>query len=331
MSRLFSGIQPTGVIHIGNYLGAIKNWVALQEKYDSLFCVVNYHAMTVPYDAKKMPQMTLDLAIDLMACGIDPSASRRTILFVQSDVPETTELTWILNTVTPIGDLKRMTQFKDKSEEHPEAVNMGLFDYPVLMAADILLYKATVVPVGEDQLQHLELSREIARRFNNAFGKTFDEPKPLLTKAARLMSLTDPTKKMSKSMGPESYIAITDSPEVIEKKLATAVTDEARKKRTDPGAPEKCNIYALHKFFSSKDEIDYIATNCQKASIGCLDCKKLLAKNIIKELEPIQKKRAELIKNLNQVKKILADGAIRARAIARKNIEEIKNKTGLFY
>ncbi len=324
--RLFSGIQPTGLIHLGNYLGAIKNWVALQEKYDSLFCLVNYHAMTVPYDAKKMPQMILDLSMDLMACGIDP---KKSILFVQSDMPEHTELTWILNTLTPIGELRRMTQFKDKSEQHPESVNVGLFDYPVLMAADILLYKAEVVPVGEDQLQHLEMARETARRFNRLFGQTFPEPKSLLTKAARLMSLTDPSKKMSKSDNPDSYIALSDAPEVIEKKLAQAMTDEARKKRTDPGTPEKCNIYSLHQLFSSPDELDYVAINCRQAGIGCLDCKKILAKNIIKELAPIQKKKQELIKNPDKIKKILAEGAKRASKIAQKNMAEIKTKIGL--
>jgi len=324
--KLFSGIQPTGVIHIGNYLGAIKNWVALQDKHDSMFCVVNYHAMTVPYEAKKLPQMTLDLAIDLLACGIDP---KKSILFVQSDVPEHAELTWILNTITPIGELKRMTQFKDKSTQYPDAVNMGLFDYPVLMAADILLYKTEVVPVGEDQLQHLELSRETVRRFNNTFGQTFPEPKPLLTPAARIMSLTDPTKKMSKSAGLESYIAITDSPEIINKKLATAMTDPARKKRTDPGTPEKCNIYSLHQYFSSSAELQKIAEGCHSASIGCLECKKILADNIIKELAPIQAKRKELAKNPEQIKRILAEGAQQARAMAQKNMAEIKTKTGL--
>jgi len=326
MAKLFSGIQPTGAIHIGNYLGAIKNWVALQAKHDSMFCVVNYHAMTVPYDAEKLPQMTLDLAMDLLACGIDP---RKSILFIQSDVPEHTELTWILNTITPIGELKRMTQFKDKSTQYPDAINMGLFDYPVLMAADILLYKSEVVPVGEDQVQHLELSREVARRFNNTFCQIFPEPKPLLTPAARIMSLTDPTKKMSKSAGPASYIALNDPPEIIAKKLATAVTDEARKKRADPGTPEKCNIYSLHQYFSSPAEIKKIAEDCRTASIGCLGCKKILANNIIKELAPIQVKRKELAKNPDQIKKILAQGAERARAIAQKNMAEIKTKTGL--
>jgi tryptophanyl-tRNA synthetase len=229
-----------------------------------------------------------------------------------------------------------MTQFKEKAKEHPETVNAGLFNYPVLMAADILLYKAEIVPVGEDQLQHLELCREIARRFNKIFacpeqgrgGQTFPEPKPILTKAARIMSLTDPNKKMSKSLGPESYLALTDSPETIEKKLATAVTDPARKKRTDPGTPEKCNLYNLHQYFSSQKEINYVAKGCKTAGIGCLECKKILAKNIITELKPIQERRKKLEKNQNKIKKILIDGAKRAKKIAQENIQEIKEKMG---
>ncbi|MGC9049052.1 MAG: tryptophan--tRNA ligase [Patescibacteria group bacterium] len=324
--RLFSGIQPTGLVHLGNYLGAIKNWVSLQNKYESLFCIVDYHAITVPYQPKEMSKKIIDLALDLLACGIDP---KKSILFVQSEVPEHTELAWILNTITPIGDLQRMTQFKEKSKEHKDSVNMGLFDYPVLMAADILLYKSEVVPVGEDQLQHLELSREICRRFNRIFGPTFPEPKPILTKAAKIMSLTDPTKKMSKSHGPESYIALTDSEETINKKLAKAVTDTARKKKTDPGTPEKCNLYSLHQYFSSKKEIDYLNKGCRTAGIGCLECKKILAKNIIKELKPIQKKRTALAENPEKIKKILKNGAIQAKKIAEKNITEIKEKMGL--
>ncbi len=308
---LFSGIQPTGLLHVGNYFGAIKNWVKLQEKYPSIFCIVDYHAITVPYDPKTIPDKILDLAMDLIACGIDPPPSsdknvsaflkknasllgEGSILFIQSDVPEVTELTWILNTITPIGELRRMTQFKEKSQQHPESVNMGLFDYPILLAADILLYKAEVVPVGEDQVQHIELTREIARRFNKTFGKTFSEPKPLLTEGARIMSLTDPTKKMSKSSGPETYIALSDSPENIFKKLSTAMTDPARQRKIDPGAPNKCNLYHLHQLVSSSKELDYIVKGCQKAQIGCLECKRLLTDNFVKELAPIQKKRKKL-------------------------------------
>ena len=326
--RLFSGIQPTGLLHLGNYFGAIKNWVKLQEKYPSLFCVVDYHATTTPFQVKKLSENVLNLAMDLIACGIDP---KKSIIFIQSAVPEHTELAWILSTITSIGDLKRMTQFKEKSKEHSENINAGLFNYPVLMAADILLYKAQVVPVGEDQVQHLELSRKIARKFNKTFGKTFPEPKPLLTSGARMMSLTNPKKKMSKSYGPESYIALSDSLKTIEKKLSTAVTDTARKRRTDHGTPEKCNLYHLHKLVSSNMDLLYVNSGCRKAKIGCLECKKLLAKNIFGELKPIQDKRKQLQKHSEKVKKILAQGAEQARKIAQKTMTEIKKKMGLNY
>jgi len=323
---LFSGIQPTGLLHLGNYFGAVKNWAELQSKYRSLFCLVDYHAITAPYQPKEMPKKILDLAIDLIACGIDPNKS---IIFVQSDVKEHTELTWILNTVTPMGELKRMTQFKDKSKEHPENINIGLFDYPILMAADILLYKTGVVPVGEDQLQHLELTRETARRFNKKYGETFPEPKPILTKGSRIMSLTDPNKKMSKSYGQESYLALSDSKKIIFQKLSTAITDPARKRKIDPGTPKKCNIYSLHQLVSGKKDLDYVIDGCTRAKIGCLECKKLLTKNLFKELSPIQERRKKLEKNPEKIKKILALGAKKAEKIAQETMLEIKKKMGL--
>ncbi|MBL7141686.1 tryptophan--tRNA ligase [Patescibacteria group bacterium] len=326
--RLFSGIQPTGLLHLGNYFGAIKNWVILQKKYPSLFCIVDYHAITISYQTKKISENVLNLAMDLIACGIDP---KKSILLVQSAVSEHTELAWILGTVTSISDLQRMTQFKEKAKEHAKSVNAGLFNYPILMAADILLYKARVVPVGEDQRQHLELAREIARRFNKTFGRTFPEPKPLLTPGARIMSLTNPEKKMSKSYGPESYLALSDSSKTIYKKLSTAVTDLARKRRTDPGTPGKCNLYSLHQLVSNKKDLAYISNGCQKAKIGCLECKKLLAENIFKELKPIQAKRKKLEKNPEKIKKILQQGADRARKIAQKTMTEVKKKMGLNY
>jgi len=331
--KLFSGIQPTGLLHIGNYFGAIKNWVKLQKKYPSLFCIVDYHAITTPYQTKQMSKQTLNLAMDLIACGIDPIKST---LFIQSHVPEHTELAWILGTVTSLGDLQRMTQFKDKSKEQAKGINAGLLNYPILMAADILLYKAKVVPVGEDQVQHLELTRGIARRFNKTFGQTFPEPKPILDSEARIMSLNNPKNKMSKSHGTESYITLSDSLENINKKLATSVTDPARKKKTDPGTPEKCNLYHLHKLVSNlsrlntdKKDLDYVIRGCTKAKIGCLDCKKLLAKNLFKELSPIQKKRKQLEKNPEKIKKILAQGAEQAGKIAKQTIKEVKQKMGL--
>src|ERR1700674_2450160 len=242
MSRIFSGIQPSGSLHIGNYLGAVKNWVDLQHKYESFFCIVDYHAITQPYEPADLRARTLDMALSLLAAGLDPT---KCTLFVQSMVPEHTELAWIFNTLTPLGELERQTQFKDKAQRQ-ESVPAGLLNYPVLQAADILLYRATVVPVGEDQVQHLELSREIARRWNARFaGGTpfFPEPKPLLTPTRRIMGL-DGQSKMSKSMG--NTIGLLEEPEEIWAKLRPAVTDPKRVHRTDPGTPEVGTTYHRH-------------------------------------------------------------------------------------
>ncbi|MDP7126760.1 MAG: tryptophan--tRNA ligase, partial [Candidatus Marinimicrobia bacterium] len=234
--RLFSGIQPSGEVHIGNYLGAIKNWTSLLDKYDCIFSIVDYHAITVEYDPAEMQKMIINAAATNIAAGLDPD---RCIIFVQSQVPEHTELTWILNTLTPMGHLERMTQFKDKAGQNEKNVNVGLFDYPVLQTADILLYKGSAVPVGDDQVQHIELSREIARKFNSRYGKLFPEPQHILSNAPRIMGL-DGKNKMSKSMN--NYISLIEDPEAIWKKLSRAVTDENRKRRDDPGNPDICNV-----------------------------------------------------------------------------------------
>jgi tryptophanyl-tRNA synthetase len=326
--RLFSGVQPSGTLHLGNYLGAIKNWVELQKKYESLFSIVNYHALSGDFTPAQLPNQTREMALDLIACGIDPQEST---LFVQSDVPEHTELTWILSCFVSLGELKRMTQFKEKSEENKKNIKAGLLYYPVLMAADILLYQAQVVPVGEDQLQHIELARIIARNFNKKIGQTFLEPRGVLTQAPRLMSLKNPQEKMSKSKGENSYIALTDSLEKIEKKLSTAITDPARQKINDPGSPQKCNLYHLHQFFSSQKEIKDIKQGCQKAKIGCLECKKTLAQNIFAKLKPLQERREKLAQNPEKIQKILQEGAQKARQIAQRNMKEIKKKIGLCF
>ena len=234
METVFSGIQPSGELHLGNYLGAVRNWVELQDRYRCFYCVVDYHAITQPYDAATMPARVRAMAVQLLACGIDPEKST---LFVQSAVPEHTELAWALSAVAPFGELGRMTQFKDKSEHQPDNINAGLFMYPVLQAADVLLYGATRVPVGEDQRQHLELAREIVRRFNARFGETFAEPQPLFSTTPKILGL-DGQAKMSKSLG--NTIALAESEAAIWDKLRTAATDPARVKRTDPGTPEKC-------------------------------------------------------------------------------------------
>ncbi|MCQ4573666.1 MAG: tryptophan--tRNA ligase [Candidatus Brocadiales bacterium] len=321
--RLFSGIQPTGEVHIGNYLGAIKNWVKLLDKYDCIFSIVDYHAITVEHNPDDMSKKILQVATADIAAGLDPE---RCTMFVQSHVPEHVELAWILNTVTPIGHLERMTQFKDKAQQQRENVNAGLFVYPILQAADILLYKAEVVPVGEDQLQHLELSREIVRKFNRRYGNIFPEPKELLSDAPRIMGL-DAANKMSKSMN--NYIGITESPEAIWKKLSVAVTDPARIKRSDPGTPEICNIYHLHKYFSSDEEIDWAADGCRTAGIGCLECKKVLSDNIIRELAPMRQKAKELDNDPGYVLNVLKRGAERCRELAHTTMKEVRSSMGL--
>jgi len=322
--RLFSGIQPSGDIHIGNYLGAIRNWVGLIPEFECIYCIVDYHAITVPYEPSEMERRILEAAAVNIACGIDPA---RCTLFVQSHVPQHTELAWILNSVTPVGDLFRMTQFKEKSAQHEMSVNAGLLTYPVLMAADILLYKGEVVPVGEDQVQHLELSREITRRFNGRFGAIFPEPKERLTAAARIMGLDDPTKKMSKSMG--NTIGLQEDPKSIWEKVRTGVTDPARVRRTDPGEPTKCNIFSLHQYFSPPNDIERVAQGCRTAGIGCIECKKILVDNMMAVLNPIRERAQALLADPQQVWAILRRGAEHCRAIAQATMAEVKKAMGL--
>jgi tryptophanyl-tRNA synthetase len=324
MPRIFSGIQPSGELHIGNWLGAVQNWVTLQLSYDCIYCVVDLHAITGKYDQATLAERTRDMAIGLLASGIDPA---RVILFVQSHVPEHSELQWLLNTITPIGELERMTQFKDKSQRF-ESVPAGLLNYPILMAADILLYRADLVPVGDDQTQHLELSREIARKWNAEFGggeEFFPEPKPLLTEAKRIVGL-DGQAKMSKSLG--NTIGLLDTPEEIWAKLRPAKTDPARVTRRDPGNPEVCNIFHLHKYFSPPETVALVADNCRGANWGCLDCKRVLADNIIRTLAPIRDRALELQAQPERVDQILGDGAAAARRIATETMREVRERMG---
>jgi tryptophanyl-tRNA synthetase len=325
MPRIFSGIQPSGELHIGNWLGAVQNWVNLQQSYESLICVVDLHAITGKYDHETLAQRTRDMAIGLLAAGIDPD---RAILFVQSHVPEHAELQWLLNTVTPIGELERMTQFKDKSQRF-ESVPAGLLNYPVLMAADILLYRADLVPVGDDQVQHLELTREIARKWNAEFGggtDFFPEPQPILTEAKRITGL-DGQAKMSKSLG--NTIGLLDTPEEIWQKLRPAKTDPARVTRHDPGNPEVCNIYHLHQYFSPPETVELVARNCRGALWGCLDCKRVLADNMIATLAPIRERALRLQGDTERVEEILADGAATARRMAAETMREVRSRMGL--
>ncbi|HWA59021.1 MAG TPA: tryptophan--tRNA ligase [Gemmatimonadales bacterium] len=324
MPRIFSGIQPSGELHIGNWLGAVQNWVRLQHQYECFICVVDLHAITGKYDAGSLAQRTRDMTVGLLAAGIDPG---RAILFVQSHVREHSELQWLLNTVTPIGELERMTQFKDKSTRF-ESVPAGLLNYPVLMAADILLYKADLVPVGEDQVQHLELTREICRKWNAQFAageEFFPEPKPMLTEAKRILGL-DGQAKMSKSLG--NTIGLLESPEEVWNKLRPAKTDPARVTKKDPGTPEICNIYALHRHFSPPETVATVAANCRGAAWGCIECKRVLADNLNAALVPIQARAKELEANPGTVTDILAEGARRARRVAGETMREVRAKMG---
>ncbi len=322
MKRLFSGIQPSGELHLGNYLGAVRNWVRLQEQYSCFFCIVDYHAVTQPYEPSLMPRRAFEMAVGLMAAGVDPA---KAALFRQSDVPEHTELAWLLASVTPMGELERMTQFKEKSEAL-KSIPVGLFTYPVLQAADILLYKGEVVPVGEDQLQHLELCREVARRFNARFGSVFPEPASLLSEVPRLMGL-DGKKKMSKSLG--NTISLLEEPPAVWEKLRPAVTDDQRKRRTDPGRPEVCNIFTLHKAFSAAERVAGVDRDCRAAAIGCIDCKKMLAESLETSLQPIRERALELAGHPERVQEALAAGAETCRKAARKTLREVREKMGL--
>ena len=322
MARVFSGIQPSGELHVGNYLGAVQNWVRLQHQHDCLFCIVDLHAVTQPYDVATLRQRTLDMAIGLLAAGLDPE---RCTLFVQSHVHEHSELSWLLTTVTPLGELERQTQFKDKAQRL-ESVPAGLLNYPVLQAADVLLYRASLVPVGEDQLQHLELMREIARRWNARHGAGyFPEPQPLLTKTRRVLGL-DGKAKMSKSLG--NTIGLFESPEAIWEKLRPAATDPARKTRKDPGTPEICNIFTVHQGFSPPDTVTEVAHKCRTAGWGCLDCKRVLADNMIATLAPMRERANALRREPATVLERLRAGAGKARTLARKTMAEVRDRMG---
>jgi tryptophanyl-tRNA synthetase len=323
--RVFSGIQPSGELHIGNYLGAVQNWVKLQTQHDCLFCVVDLHAITQPYEPADLAQLTMDMAVSLYAAGLDP---KQCIVFVQSHVKEHTELNWLFTAIAPLGELERQTQFKDKAQRQ-ESVQAGLLAYPVLQAADVLVYKASLVPVGEDQVQHLELMREIARRWNARFGEGyFPEPQPLLTKTRRVLGL-DGKAKMSKSLG--NTIGLFEPPEAIWEKLKPAATDPARVTRKDPGTPEICNIYTLHQGFSPPDVVEEVAVKCRTAGWGCIDCKRKLADHMIATLAPMRERAAALKRDPDGVTARLRDGAKRARELAQRTMAEVRDKMGLLH
>jgi tryptophanyl-tRNA synthetase len=324
MKRIFSGAQPTGNVHLGNYLGALRNWVALQHEYESFFCIVNLHAVTLPQDPTVLVEKTRDLARIYLAVGIDPEVST---VFIQSDVPEHTELTWLLNCVTRMSELERMTQFKDKARKQLENVAVGLFDYPVLMAADILLYQTDLVPVGEDQKQHLELTRDIAIRFNRDYGETFRVPDPFIPKVgARIMSLADPTKKMSKSdeESEAGCVMLLDSEDAVRRKFKRAVTDSGTEIRFDPNRPAINNLLTIYHLLTGKNNQEI---EDHFGGKGYASLKQDLVDVTIEFLKPIQE-RVKAIDD-GKLNAILERGAARAQGIARTTLSEAKRKMGL--
>ncbi len=323
--RVFSGIRPTGELHIGNYLGAIRQWIELQEKAECIFCIVDLHAITTPYKAEGLQKNIIELAADYLASGLDPE---KCIFFVQSQVKEHAELAWLLGAITPIGELQRMTQFKEKSKKHPEYVNAGLLNYPLLMAADILLYLTDLVPVGRDQQQHVELTREIARRFNKNFGKVFKEPRVLLPKfGEKIMSLQNPKKKMSKTDDPSGCIELFDEPEIIQKKIMAAITDPGKTIIYDPiKKPGISNLLTIFSLFSEKS-IKELEKKFK--SSGYEKFKKSLAELLINSLEPLRRKRKELLSREVYVKEILERGRKQAQIIAQSTMQEVKKKMGI--
>ena len=327
--RIFSGIQPTSVIHIGNYFGAVANWVKLQEDHECIYCVVDLHAMTMPYQASDLFRNTREMMIDLLACGIDPEKS---ILFVQSMVPEHMELAWILNCVTSYGELSRMTQFKDKADLLKEGdkealISAGLFTYPILQAADILAYKAEYVPVGKDQEQHLELSRNIAVRFNAQFQPFFPEPKPLFTEVPKLMSLADPGRKMSKSLGPKHYVSLFEEDDVLRKKVRSAVTDSGM--AGGEMSPGVSNLLEILKACGKPDVAQQYAAAWQDGSIRYKDLKEEVAETLSVMISALREKRAALAADRQYIKQIERSMAAKARAIASEVLREVRSITGL--
>ncbi len=317
--RVFSGIRPTGRAHLGNYLGAIQNYVALQDEYECIYCIVDLHALTTVEDTINLRQNTYEMALDLLAAGIRPE---ETILFVQSHVPQVTELHTILSMVTPLGKLTDLPTFKEKVRQNPNNVNYGLVGYPVLMSADIALYKTDVVPVGIDQAPHLEFARETVRSFNYRYNtNVLKEAAMKTTEVPKVLGI-DGKEKMSKSL--DNHIEIAATPEETLQRVMMMVTDPQRIRRQDPGNPDVCNVFSLHKIFTPKEDVEMINVECRRAGIGCVDCKKRFAANLNKALEPFRTRRAELASQPDRVMAILEDGARRARAIAEETMKEVR-------
>mgnify|MGYP001125627915 FL=1 len=322
--RVFSGARPTGRQHLGNYLGAIKNYVALQDDYECVYCIVDLHALTTVEDTLNLRQNTYEMALDFLAAGIRPA---ETIMFVQSHVPQVTELHTILSMVTPLGKLTDLPTFKDKVRQNPQNVNYGLVGYPVLMTADIVLYKSNIVPVGIDQAPHLEFARETVRSFNYRYNtNVLIEPQMKNTEIPKVLGI-DGVEKMSKSL--DNHIELAATAEETQKRVMQMVTDPQRMRRSDPGRPEVCNVFSMHKIFSPAEEVAMIDTECRRAGIGCVDCKKRFAANLNAHLAPFRERRNELAKDMAAVQAVLDDGAARARAIAEQTMVKVRKAVGL--
>ncbi len=317
--RVFSGARPTGRQHLGNYLGAIQNYVALQDDYECVYCIVDLHALTTVEDTQNLQQNTREMALDWLAAGIRPEES---IMFIQSHVPEVTELHTILSMVAPIGKLTELPTFKEKIRQQPDNVNYGLVGYPVLMTADIVLYKSDVVPVGIDQAPHLEFAREIVRSFNYRYHThALIEPQMKTTEIPKVLGI-DGKEKMSKSLN--NHIELASTPAETKKRVLQMVTDPARVTRSDPGNPDICNVFTMHKIFSPQSDADMVNVECRRAGIGCVQCKTLYAKNLNQHLEPFRAKRAEIASRPEAVTEVLDDGARRARVIAQQTMKEVR-------
>jgi tryptophanyl-tRNA synthetase len=322
--RVFSGARPTGRQHLGNYLGAIQNYVALQEEYDCVYCIVDIHALTTVETTENLRQNTYEMALDWLAAGIRPEEA---VVFVQSQVPEVTELHMFFSMVTPLGKLTDLPTFKEKARQHPHNINYGLVGYPVLMAADIALYKADLVPVGVDQTPHIEFTREVVRSFNFRYNtNVLVEPQMKATEFPKVVGI-DGQQKMSKSLN--NHIELASTPQETTALVMQMVTDPQRQRRSDPGNPDVCNVFSLHKVFSSAEEVAMVNTECRRAGIGCVQCKQLFAKNLNQGLDPFRQRRAELAARPQMVWEVLEDGQQRASAIARQTIREVKDAIGL--
>lgn len=323
--RIVTGIRPTGQLHIGNYFSTVKQYLELQDKNECIYFIADLHGLTTPYNPKTYSKEVIDKTIDILAAGLDPE---KCVVYIQSQIKEITELTWFLSVVTPAGDLRRMTQFKEKSKKHPQYINAGLLNYPILMAADILIHRADIVPVGKDQKQHIELARTLARKFNNQFGETFKEPKALTLKSsAKIMSLQNPKKKMSKSDAPQTFISLFDEPTILKKKIMTAVTDTGKMIKYDPKKkPGISNLLTIYSLLSNEPVKDIEKKFKGK---GYEAFKKSLLNLLINSLEPFRRKRKELLGREVYVREVLDQGTKKARVLAQSTMEQVRKKMGL--